>query len=674
MTKKVIRKVIKEYDSESESERTSVPKKVVKKSEVRAERKAVRKTYKKNNAKPNIPYGGKTTEWTETNLISNGIPLLQRYVTPLGGKKTMTRKEALTIATGHALKLKEDADASNMDIKLSVCTLDSKFGWRRGYERDSSENVQLWSRELYDVLVNGDEFEEAPQHDQFEALSFYVRFVPKGFGNNDKYNDCVYDSLSSCIKLPWSTPDAMKKYLKVNRFDKVRIGHIPLIEEKLKDAKINVSGDATYFSPRNDVKYTISLMFKDGHCTVDNPHLDSFFIPTNDKDLYVYHQIDKGEYLVYRGPNREAEKKSFSEIMTKLSKQVKPAGNKSNNMYVQTKEKDIVKAYHEIIEGAKLMRQKTNGLVNMFKTGSYKRTCLKLFYDTIPHIVPDNINRDEAEWIRLSTIGPVLYCEPGYEGEIHYADFKSFYPDLLQRAQAKYPMKRGEFKSITNDEFKDMEFYQFGIYHVLFDGESCHKLFKFNCNNYYTHCDLELAKKLKLTFNIIEDGQANILHYSADKLVTGHMLFHKFVSTLYPLRKKTPNAKVLLNLLWGSLGEINKEQKRINLNVEYEIPKNAFIEYLKPNADGTLELAFTEREKPIFKTQFARIVPFLIAYGRRDMITLIEPFVDDVVYARTDGFRTKTYQKLTYGEELGDLKYEGVQNIHIHNINHVEII
>jgi hypothetical protein len=218
-----------------------------------------------------------------------------------------------------------------------------------------------------------------------------------------------------------------------------------------------------------------------------------------------------------------------------------------------------------------------------------------------------------------------------------------------------------------------MEFYKFGIYRVQFDEEINHKLFKFNSNNYYTHCDLELGKKLNLKYRIIEDGQANFLYYSSDKLATGQMLFSKFVSTLYPLRKQTPNAKVLLNLLWGSLGEINKEKKRIDLNVENEMPENAFIEYLKPNADGSLELAYKERDKPIFKTQFARIVPFLLSYGRRDMITLIEPFINDIVYVRTDGFRTKTYQKLTYGEDLGDLKYEGIQNIHIHNINNVEI-
>lgn len=668
-SKKPIRKVIKREDASDESDHErSPPQKAVKK----VVNKDTKKVAKKSNAKPSFPFEGKTTDLRPINLTQNGMPILQAYKTPDGGKKTMSRKEALVIANAYAHKLKTESAKSNYNVKITVCTLDSKFGWRRGYERDASEKVEIWSRELHDVLINGDEFEEAPQNDQFEALSFYVRFAPKGFGDDDKYNDCVYNSLLSFIQLPWNSPKAMKNYLHLNRTDKVQLEHIPLIEQKLKDCKINVSGDVTYYSPQNDSKYTISLMFTNGHCTVDNPHLDSFFVPDNNKEIYVFRKNAKDDYLLYKGPNKESEKKSFSEIMTKLSKQSKPAGNKSNNIYVETKEDDIVKAYNDLIREAVYMREKTNGQINMFKTGTFKRTCLKFFYDTIPHIIPETITRDEAEWIRLATIGPILYCEPGYKGEVHCADFKSFYSDLLQRQQAKYPIKRSEFKSMTKDEFDNLEFYQFGIYRATIETE--HKFFKVNGNNYYTHVDLQVAKKLGFTCRLIEDGQANFLYYSPDKLVTGYMLFNKFVSTLYPLRKKAKSAKVLLNLLWGSLGEINVIKKKYNLNIENNLPNNSSVDYIKPNDDGTLELAYTENDKPIFKTNFARIVPFLLSYGRRDMITLIEPFKDDIVYARTDGFRTKTYQNLTYGDNLGDLKYEGKQNIHIININNVKIL
>ena len=53
------------------------------------------------------------------------------------------------------------------------------------------------------------------------------------------------------------------------------------------------------------------------------------------------------------------------------------------------------------------------------------------------------------------------------------------------------------------------------------------------------------------------------------------------------------------------------------------------------------------------------------------MINLIEPFIDDVVYVRTDGFRTKTKQDLKYGDNIGELFFEGVENINIININKV---
>jgi len=59
-------------------------------------------------------------------------------------------------------------------------------------------------------------------------------------------------------------------------------------------------------------------------------------------------------------------------------------------------------------------------------------------------IQPEPIEDDEAEFISKSTIGQVIWCEKDYKGNSHHYDFKSYYCSILQRQQAKYPIKRGE--------------------------------------------------------------------------------------------------------------------------------------------------------------------------------------------------------------------------------------
>ena len=102
-----------------------------------------------------------------------------------------------------------------------------------------------------------------------------------------------------------------------------------------------------------------------------------------------------------------------------------------------------------------------------------------------------------------------------------------------------------------------------------------------------------------------------------------------------------------------------------------KIPNGAEIYDIQQKDDGNIKVRYSYTNKPIFKSDFARIGSFLLAYGRRDIINKVQPFIDDVVYCRTDGFRTTTYQDLKYGDNIGDLFYEGKENIEIVNINKV---
>ena len=109
-----------------------------------------------------------------------------------------------------------------------------------------------------------------------------------------------------------------------------------------------------------------------------------------------------------------------------------------------------------------------------------------------------------------------------------------------------------KYKVITQKEFDDMEFVKFGIYRAKVI--SNHQLYRINPENYYTHCDLQLARDLNMKIEIVK-CESNFLYYSPDKLINGNKIFKEYVSTLFPLRKKAHCAKIILNILWGALTE-----------------------------------------------------------------------------------------------------------------------
>ena len=639
---------------------------------------------KKNNLS-SFPFEGKSTEFTPINLSQNGVPLLQKYLVPDGKKKYFSRKDAL-IASNAVRKTLQKKYGKDHDIDLSVSVNDMKQGWRRSITQNISQPVQLWSHHFYDMIINNKEFDDEVGDDKFRALSFFMHISKKGAGSDDDYNDCVFNCLKDIDDFPFASPVEFKNRLNVKRMDKIKIDDIPKIESYLKNYKINVTGDCTYFSSKVAQK-TINLIFHSGHCTLENTHLEKMIIPIHEKKIYFNYKDGDKKCVLYKNEFTPPEIKTNEQILLKTFKQASKAVNKSDNICIACMPKKLTefesnlteeeqslllyehcKSEHKkFMDGANKLKDLTNGQINMFKTGTFKKTALKYFYETVQFITPDKILRDEALWLRFATLGPIMYCKKGYEGKCHYQDFKSFYSSIMSRQQTKYPFKRGEFLKLSEDDFKSMEFFKFGIYRAVIGGD--HQLFRYNEVHYYTHRDLESAKKLKLPIKIICDGEANFLYYSSDKLMSGKDLFGKFVKTLYPLRKETEIVKSILNILWGSLGQINHVIKDYDMKTSHELPKNATIEEIYMKDDNTIHVKYTETDKPIFKTDFARIVPYLLSYGRYDMINLLEPFIKDVVYVRTDGFRTKSKQDLKFGTDIGELFYEGEEFIKIEHIN-----
>jgi hypothetical protein len=323
----------------------------------------------------------------------------------------------------------------------------------------------------------------------------------------------------------------------------------------------------------------------------------------------------------------------------------------------------IRKQCKKINEEAIKLKNLTDGKINLFRTGNSPKTALQLFYDLCSPPIPDKIESYEVD-ILESCRGPIIWAEL-YEGIAFKYDICSEYPSLMASSQHKYPIGKGELKTFTNEEFEQLKFFSFGIYHVKVTVTN-NKVFKVNNENWYTHSDLNYAKtKLKLKMKLIEDGEPNALLYDSTKLITGKKLFGPFVDYLFNLKKAGHReVKQILNALWGALVQSNV----LTINTD-KIRAGKEILTITPNDNGTLMFDTVIREK-FYELDFARIKPFMLSYGRLKISNIILTNLDKVVRVHTDGIIcTSEITNIKFGNDLGDLKFESKGNCKIFNCN-----
>ena len=110
------------------------------------------------------------------------------------------------------------------------------YGWRSGYFTNFGDKIKLYDPKDSDI--------ESDQND-FSEIYIYMLENPLTSGGKSKNNDCLYDCLKLVLNdnLPFKEPLDLKRYLKLKVNDKVDYKLIPLVEQKLKNYAINISGD-----------------------------------------------------------------------------------------------------------------------------------------------------------------------------------------------------------------------------------------------------------------------------------------------------------------------------------------------------------------------------------------------------------------------------------------------
>jgi hypothetical protein len=334
--------------------------------------------------------------------------------------------------------------------------------------------------------------------------------------------------------------------------------------------------------------------------------------------------------------------------------------------------KTMEETYNDFIKFADTLKEATDGRINLYKSGgNLTLPALQLFNEMTKKIQAEEIEQDEAIWIEKAMMGALIWAENNYKGKGYKYDVVSEYSSILRNQRFYIPIKRGEFKKITQEEFDKKSFYEFGIYRCKIGGSN--NLFRKQTTNYYTHYDLTTAKELGLTIELICDDQPNFLYYSKVRRVCGSVMFKEYVDYLFPLKKKgIKGAKNLLNILWGALYQKSVISILHSEENPAEIQENRTITEFCPINDTLTRIKFVKNNK-YYETNFARIGPFITAAGRRKIYQIMKPHAQYVKRVHTDGFISSKKLDIKTGTNIGDLKYEGYcENVEI--VNNIEII
>ena len=555
-------------------------------------------------------------------------------------------------------KLTQTLKTNNINGSF-MCSLDyAQLGWKPGYLRPMGDDTVLYDpNEIYNLDVA---FEVPKQIKHFNLYVILGKKSKKG-GADDKFNDCLFNSLKYFIfnfEDYYKSASELKYKLGIKRDDKIPISCIDEIEKtinKKEPFQINIRGDYIRSSIINTNKQAnISLL--DGHYEPEKLKRNlSPYCRYNEKKILL---VSKKDFEAYNGINK----------WTMTKEEFYKYTYDYENEYIMVSRTDymdkgsklimtIEEEYNYFITIINDLKTQSKGLINLYKSGSYYNACLSLFDYVTKNIDCEEILQDEAYWIKMSSSGALKSCEE-YEGKLYKYDVNSLYPSI-QKSSLKFPIKRGEFLMI--DEMS--EYIEFGFYRAVIipsEDEQYNKLIRFNKNNFYSCVDLQNAKQLGFKIELTLDDKPNFLKYTRDKLITFGEVFNKFIDVMYPLKeKKVKQSKFILNMLWGALCAVDKKKQFVTESFNIESDEQIYnIVPSRFNKDQ--HCIKTTSNNHFYKTNFARLCPFLLSNGRKIMSNFMRPHYKSIKRIVTDSIEITEPIHFNTNVCLGELKYEGI--------------
>jgi len=369
--------------------------------------------------------------------------------------------------------------------------------------------------------------------------------------------------------------------------------------------------------------------------------------------------------------------------------------NPNNGDYVvidkRTPKETLKEAVDRFKIEANVLKAKTGGLINMYRTGGNLCTMKALLYDILnrrnfPILRKNNkrleklnrpkiggqleaINDDEAKWLERATIGAMEFYEK-YRGEVYVYDKNSMYPSWLKSNYLMIPIQRGSFLKMKNDSLQQKirnsinntnkdDMLQIGIYRCVIEvpkKEQMYKLFKVNDDEYYTHYEIKWAYELGLKITLKEDNRDNALIYERNKCKTGAEIFKQYVDILYPLRQDervSDIAKIFLSRIWGALSQKTERQM--------VIPEGETVNFLPKDisydSNGNMVVTYSLASE-YYWTQLARLKPFLLSKVRVDIGKTIQPHKEHILKSYCDSMYSDIPLDLELSKDIGKWKIE----------------
>lgn len=550
-----------------------------------------------------------------------------------------------------------------------------------GYVRSSNltsigNDIKIFNpSDFYDE----NEYKDFDKIDKFNSASLYIyaKNPNMKLGGRSENNDCLWYCINNTIPQynPWSQAYKLKNFLGLKKKDLISIDDMYKIESKIGKVGINVSGDWNYTS-KLGVNQNIFLILENNHFTINHKiNRKAYYVSYKEKTILLHDKLNKQGYNGKEYINIDDE--LLDDIRNFRTEYILVPKKKDEPMEIQ---------YTKYIEMAERLKKESNDDINLFKTGTIKKTALNLLDQTTKHISTENILFDEALIIENSTRNGLIFNEE-YEGKAYKGDITSMYPYIYSSNNSLVPIQRGEYKTLSNNDIIEMNQklkggYAYGHYKYIIhksDNPLIDRLFRFNTKtvrlyddeetnstDFYTSIDLVMADMLGLKKELIETPN-NALLYPRKKCLTGFQVFNQFVEKLKPLKEnKIEGAKLTMNIMSGSIGEINGTKLYIKDDSSdfYDLDQmNLRILTQSHTVDRKTQILKCVNKDYYYRSQLARFKPFLLANARMMMLKLVLPVNHLVKKVYIDSIIST--EALNYSNEFGKIKFEYEKNIKI---------
>ena len=517
-----------------------------------------------------------------------------------------------------------------------------------------------------DIIMDLDKFYDNGDDNTDQTIkhvSIYKWRTPELQGGYDDYhNDCLFNCLkTSSYTLPKQIASAvgLKKYLQLNRNDKIDIKHLSQIEDLLikNNCSVTCSGDYQYQSEHvNKFNKNINLKLLNGHYTIhDNLNRDiekpykrfQNFFPIAKSKHEMYVMIDN---KIYNGVEYKIlERKHKTDF---LAKNIVIHCKINTHKKTELECEEIMKTtYDDYIKKCDEMLKETNGQVNLYKYRSIRFCALEILRMKSKNIKAfSQITTHESEILMNSFGGGLTYINKkmlNIETNAITYDINSAHPCNM-KSNNMLPMGEPTFHKLKNINMENIEY---GCYHCEIIGE-CHDSFLYRkSNNWYTHYDLQIAKMLTLNIEMINDNKYNCMIYPQESLLKASDIFGHYVDFFSKIKSNSDDNKPLrqcskdfLNILYGGLASKNKIIKRPTENKPFEITEHHHIHLLSTENNKTT-ITLNDRQN-YYKSNYAKMSIFISALSRRKLFNINYKIIqtygtDSILRCHTDSVCVK---------------------------------